>query len=117
MSGDEVAKQISSTLAGQYGRPPQKVTCPELKAEVGTKIVCQLTDLGKVYDVAVTATSVDDGRVKFGIAVGTTPVGTSPTTAVAAPTATRPTADATPTARANAVTLRGVDVATQVTTK
>ena len=78
LAGDEAARQISAELAAQYGRPPEKVTCPDLPGEVGAKITCQLTDSGSTYDVAVSTTSVVDDRIKFAIKVGATPVGVRP---------------------------------------
>ncbi len=103
MSVEELGTKISSQLAAQYGRAPQQVTCPELKAEVGTTINCQLTDRGRTYDVAITATGADNGKVQFTFAVAPTPVAATPTTA--------PTL---PTSRAATVTVRGTELAREV---
>ena len=123
-AGTEVAAQVSSELAKQEGRPPEKVTCPDLPAEVGRRITCQLTDQGKTYDVVVTATGVEGDRVTFNLQVGTVPIGAPPPTAAALPEpepVARPSAAARPSAspapRADGLTVRGTDVATQVRTK
>jgi len=47
VSKDDVAKQISDQLAQQFGRTPEKVTCPnDLKGDVGATTRCELTDHG-----------------------------------------------------------------------
>ena len=117
LGGDEVAREVSTQLAAKYNRAPEKVTCPDLTGEVGTKITCRLTDAGKTYDVAVATTSVVDGKIKFSIEVAGAPA-TPPTTAPAAPSTVLPApARESSTSRAGAVTMPGSELEDQVSAK
>jgi hypothetical protein len=70
VSGDKIASVVSSQLAKEVGQKPDSVTCPnDLKAEKGATTRCALTANGKKYGVTVTATSVSNGHVHFGIKV------------------------------------------------
>lgn len=67
---EQVEEQISTQLQEQVGRAPEEVTCPgDLEGEVGTTMVCQLSDSGQTLDVTVTVTSVEGSTVNFDIAV------------------------------------------------
>ncbi|WP_310961874.1 DUF4333 domain-containing protein [Nocardioides terrisoli] len=73
VSGNDLAKQVSSQLAKKVGQVPDKVTCPSLKAKVGAKARCTLTDGAREYGVSVTVTKVNGSDVNFDIQVDNTP--------------------------------------------
>lgn len=73
IKGDDLAKEVSTQLTHAVGRKPDKVTCPDLKAERGAKVTCRLTDAGRSYDTFVTVTSVKHGNAKFDIKVAGQP--------------------------------------------
>ncbi len=63
-------KQLSASV-GQASPP---ITCPgNLKAKVGTKLVCSMPVEGKTYDVNVTVTEVEGSDVKYKVAVSDKP--------------------------------------------
>jgi hypothetical protein len=71
---EKVASEVSDQLAGQVGRRPDSVTCPEdLKGVVGTKLRCELVAGKDTYGVTVTVTGVEGTDVKFDIAVDDKP--------------------------------------------
>jgi Domain of unknown function (DUF4333) len=117
MPGNQVAALISSRVAEQVGRGPEKVTCPDLPAEVGQKVTCQLTAQGRTYDVAVTATGVEDDVVKFDFTVRTTPLGAPPVPAALPTIEPAQEPDVPPTPRPAVVTVRGPEVAAQAGAK
>lgn len=76
----EVEQQAIAQLAASKGIPlsqAPKLTCPEdLKAKIGATMTCSIgTPPGKVYDVFITVTSVneDTKKVSFDIKVASTP--------------------------------------------
>lgn len=75
VDGEELAQVVETQLAAEVGQRPESVTCPEdLPARVGAEVRCELDSGDGVYGVTVTATSVEDGDVKFDIVVDETPM-------------------------------------------
>lgn len=75
VDGEELARVVETQLAAEVGQHPESVTCPEdLPARVGAEVRCELDSGDGVYGVTVTATSVEDGDVKFDIVVDETPM-------------------------------------------
>lgn len=70
----DLAKEVSSQLAGTADHAPESLTCPEdLPGKVGATTTCSLRDSGETYGVKVTVTSVDGSNVKFDIKVDDKP--------------------------------------------
>ncbi|QFG22237.1 DUF4333 domain-containing protein [Actinomadura sp. WMMB 499] len=89
VSKDEIVEQATAALGQQIGRAPDAITCEDdLKAEVGATVRCELTVDGRKQGMTVTATAVDDDRVKMdfkvddapGAAGSTPPAPSSPAT-------------------------------------
>ena len=56
--------QVQSQVAKQLGRSAPLVSCPdELDADPGASTVCTFTDAKGTFDVTVTVTSIDWGKV------------------------------------------------------
>lgn len=70
----EVEKQAMEVLTKTVGQQAPQITCPgNLKAEVGTAMVCSIPLEGKTYDVNVKVTAVDGSNAKFDVAVADKP--------------------------------------------
>lgn len=69
VDGAEVAQSVFDQLTAMVGTEPDEVACPDLPAEVGATVRCDLTADTGTYGVTVTTTSVDGGQVAFDIAV------------------------------------------------
>ncbi|MEA2447496.1 MAG: hypothetical protein QOK47_1133 [Actinomycetota bacterium] len=72
----EVEKQAAKQLAAAVGQDEPNISCPgDLKAEVGTKMECDLSVEGDdaVYPVFIEVTGLNDGNAEFDIEVGETP--------------------------------------------
>lgn len=69
VDGAEVAQSVFDQLTATVGTEPDEVGCPDLPAEVGATVRCDLTADAETYGVTVTTTSVDGGQVAFDIAV------------------------------------------------
>lgn len=69
VDGAEVAQSVFDQLTAMVGTEPEEVACPDLPAEVGATVRCDLTADAATYGVTVTTTSVDGGQVAFDIAV------------------------------------------------
>jgi hypothetical protein len=72
VAGADVAAAVSGELAGLTGVTPDKINCPDLPAEVGSSIRCELVAGPDTFGMTVTATSVEDGEVLFDFAVDET---------------------------------------------
>lgn len=76
VDASDIEDQISSELERQVGAAPESVDCPDdLDAEVGAETRCELSDSGATLGVTVTVKEVDDGEVRFDIAVDEAPEG------------------------------------------
>ena len=73
---EDVEKIAMDQLSANAGKPSPPITCPgNLKATVGTTLVCSMPIDGKTYDVNIKVTSVEGSTAKFDIAVGDKPRG------------------------------------------
>jgi hypothetical protein len=71
---EEVEKQAMAVLTKTVGKEAPQITCPgNLKAEVGTVMVCGMPLEGKTYDVNIKVTEVEGGNAKFDVAVADKP--------------------------------------------
>lgn len=73
VDGVKVAVAVSRKLAATAGRSPDSVTCPDLPAEVGSAIRCQLVAGPDMLGLTVRVSSVQDGRVAFDVQVDNAP--------------------------------------------
>lgn len=73
VAGPMVATAVADQLAAMVGQRPDKVTCPDLMAAVGSSIRCELVAGRDVFGVTVTTSSVQGGRVQFDIKVDDAP--------------------------------------------
>jgi Domain of unknown function (DUF4333) len=63
-----VEETTMKILTAQVGAECPKITCPgDLKATVGTVMVCSMTIDGKLADVTITVTSVEGTNVKWDV--------------------------------------------------
>jgi hypothetical protein len=72
VDGAEVARAVSDQLTATTGAEPDEVSCPDLPAQVGAAVRCDLLAGPETFGVSVTTTSVDGGQVAFDIAVDET---------------------------------------------
>jgi hypothetical protein len=71
---EEVEKQAMAVLTKTVGQQAPQITCPgNLKAEVGTAMVCSIPLEGKTFDVNIKVTAVEGGNAKFDVAVADKP--------------------------------------------
>lgn len=73
VDGPSVAQNVFDQLAATVGQEPDQVQCPDLPAQVGAAIRCELTAGGETYGVTVTTTAVQGDDVSFDIEVDQTP--------------------------------------------
>jgi hypothetical protein len=74
VDGQDVAQAVFDQLTAIVGQEPDEVRCPDLPAEVGASIRCELDAEGETYGVTVDVTAVQpDGVVDFDIAVDDSP--------------------------------------------
>jgi hypothetical protein len=74
VSTDTLESTISDRLEAQVGQRPDSVSCPDrLQGTVGDTIRCTLSSGDSTYGITVTAKSVKDERVGFGIEVDEAP--------------------------------------------
>lgn len=67
--GSDVAAAVSAQLTTLTGVTPDKVNCPDLPAEVGASIRCELVAGPDTLGMTVTTTSVQGDEVLFDFAV------------------------------------------------
>lgn len=73
---DKLAKVVKQKLEAQAGSKADSVVCDDdLPAKVSATQRCVLTVDGAKYGVAVTANSVEDGKVNFNAKVDDEPMG------------------------------------------
>lgn len=72
VAGADVSAAVTEQLVAIAGQAPDKLTCPDLPAEVGASVRCELVAGPDVLGVTVTTTSVDGGDVLFDFAVDET---------------------------------------------
>jgi hypothetical protein len=74
VSTDTLESTIADRLEAQVGQRPDSVSCPDrLEGTAGDSVRCTLTSGDSTYGITVTAKSVKDDRVGFGIAVDEAP--------------------------------------------
>lgn len=67
---EDVEKIAMAELTTKVGKPSPQITCPSgLKAKVGTTLTCGMPIDGKVHDVNLKVTNVDNGTAHFDIEV------------------------------------------------
>lgn len=72
VSGADVASAVSEQLTALTGVTPDKLTCPDLPADIGASIRCELVAGADTLGVTVTTTSVSGDEVLFDFAVDET---------------------------------------------
>lgn len=72
VAGTDVASAVSAQLTTLTGVTPDEVSCPDLPAEVGASIRCELVAGPDTLGMTVTTTSVDGDEVLFDFAVDET---------------------------------------------
>lgn len=71
---EDVEKIAMDQLTASAGKQAPQVTCPgDLKAKVGTTMICTLPVDTKVYEVTLKVTSVEGNVTKFDITVADNP--------------------------------------------
>jgi hypothetical protein len=76
VSKHDVETEVATTLAKQQNQPVPKVVCPgDLKAKIGTVMMCSLTAKGSAtsYPVKLRVNSVSGKQAHFNIVVSKTP--------------------------------------------
>lgn len=73
VDGPKVAAAVSEQLTATAGRSPDRVTCPDLPAVVGSSIRCELVAGPDTLGLTVTVSSVRNGRVAFDVQVDAAP--------------------------------------------
>ena len=72
----DVEQGAMKSLSAAVGKQAPPITCPSgLKAKVGTKLTCTMSDAGKTYDVHVTVDSVEGTNVHYTVEVAAGPSG------------------------------------------
>ena len=70
----DVEQSAMKQLSANAGKPAPQITCPgNLKAKVGTTMVCSMPLDGKPYDVKITVTAVDGKDAKYDVEVASKP--------------------------------------------
>ena len=72
----DVEQGAQKSLTAAVGKPAPPITCPSgLKAKVGTKMTCTMSDAGKTYDVHITVDSVEGTNAHYSVEVAAGPSG------------------------------------------
>ena len=74
VDGDDVARSVFDQVAATVGARPERVSCPDLRAQVGESQRCTLFTGTDTYGVTVTVTGVQGSDVRFDIQVDRTPL-------------------------------------------
>jgi hypothetical protein len=69
VDGQDVAQAVFDELTKTAGTQPDKVSCPDLPATVGSSVRCDLVSGADTLGVTVTTSSVEGTKVNFDIAV------------------------------------------------
>lgn len=73
VAAEDVEREVLAELSVPQGSRPDQVRCPDLAAELGATLTCELDAEGETYPVRVTVTAVRGSDVEFDIEMDPAP--------------------------------------------